>query len=65
MALKKEGGRMATKDEKLFDIRLVEKNIAKGLITQDDYQKYLKSLKDDKAEVKEVILNKFSKGENS
>ncbi|MBI2608475.1 MAG: hypothetical protein HYW47_02625 [Deltaproteobacteria bacterium] len=46
------------KDEKLFDIRLVEKNIAKGLITQDDFEKYLKSLKDEETNAREVIFNK-------
>lgn len=34
-------------DETLFDRRVVEKNIRAGLITQKDYERYLKSLEDD------------------
>jgi hypothetical protein len=42
---------MSTRDEevknpKLFDRRIVERNIKKGLITRKDYEKYLKSLSD-------------------
>ena len=42
---------MSTRDEdvknpKLFDRRIVERNIKKGLITRKDYEKHLKSLAD-------------------
>jgi hypothetical protein len=33
-------------DPKLFDRRIVERNIKRGLITRKDYDKYLKSLSD-------------------
>lgn len=36
------------KEEQLFDTRIVERNIAKGLMTREEYKKYLKSLKDEK-----------------
>lgn len=34
------------KNPRLFDRRVVERNIKKGLITRKDYEKYLKSLGD-------------------
>jgi hypothetical protein len=34
------------KNPRLFDRRVVERNIKKGLITRKDYEKYLKSLSD-------------------
>lgn len=34
-------------DERLFDSRVVEKNIRAGVISRKDYEKYLKSLDDD------------------
>jgi hypothetical protein len=33
-------------DPKLFDRRIVERNIKRGFITRKDYDKYLKSLAD-------------------
>ena len=46
---------MATeKNPKLFDLRVVERNIAKGLITRDEYEAYLQSI-DDSAERAEKI----------
>ena len=33
-------------DELLFDIRLVERHIEKGLTTREDYERYLESLGD-------------------
>ena len=45
------------KEEQLFDTRIIERNIVKGLMTREEYKKYLKSLKDEKqyqeAEVEE------------
>jgi hypothetical protein len=35
-----------TLDPKLFDRRIVERHIKRGLITRKDYDKYLKSLSD-------------------
>ena len=34
------------KNARLFDRRVVERNIKKGLVTRKDYEKYLKSLDD-------------------
>ena len=34
------------KDARLFDTRVVERNIEKGLITREDYEAYLASLED-------------------
>ena len=34
------------KDARLFDVRTVERNIKRGLITRKEYEKHLKSLGD-------------------
>jgi ribosomal silencing factor RsfS len=34
------------KDVRLFDIRTVERNIKRGIITRKDYERHLKSLAD-------------------
>jgi hypothetical protein len=34
------------KDARLFDLRTVERNIKRGLITRKDYERFLKSLRD-------------------
>ena len=47
-------------DEKLFDSRVVEKNINKGLTTQKDYEKYLDSLADESKNCKEMDLENVS-----
>jgi len=39
-------------DPRLFDRRIVERNIKRGLTTRKDYEKYLKSLPDVAANVK-------------
>jgi hypothetical protein len=36
----------AAKNLRLFDRRVVERNIKKGIVTRKDYEKYLKSLGD-------------------
>lgn len=53
-----------TNKEKLFDRRVVERNIAKGLITEEEYHAYLASLEDSehkaeafKAEFVEGVLD--------
>ncbi len=38
-------------DPRLFDLRNVERNIKRGLITRKDYDKYLKSLGDAKDKI--------------
>ena len=37
---------MATLGDRLTDKRIVERNIAKGLISQEEYEKYLADLAD-------------------
>ncbi len=37
---------MATKDEMLVDKRIRERNIDKGMLSRDDYAKYLEKLPD-------------------
>jgi hypothetical protein len=39
------------KNPRLFDVRTVERNIKKGLITRKDYEKFLKSLGDSSEKV--------------
>jgi hypothetical protein len=39
------------KNPRLFDVRTVERNIKKGLITRKDYEKFLKSLNDSSEKV--------------
>lgn len=34
------------KDVRLFDLRTIERNIKRGLITRKDYERFLKSLPD-------------------
>ncbi len=34
------------KDARLFDIRTIERNIKRGIITRKDYERHLKSLAD-------------------
>ncbi len=34
------------KDARLFDVRIVERNIKRGLITRKEYERFLKSLPD-------------------
>lgn len=41
-------------DERLFDLRVVEKNLRSGLISRKDYDKYLKSIEDDEDNALEV-----------
>lgn len=49
---------MSDKNPKLFDIRIVERNIEKGLITRKEYEEYLKAM-DDSAERAEKIEAEF------
>jgi hypothetical protein len=37
-----------TPDPRLFDLRTVERNIKRGLITRKDYEKHLKAIHDAK-----------------
>lgn len=52
---------MAEQNEKLFDRRVVERNIDKGKMTRDDYKDFLEGLEDveDNAE---TIESEFEEG---
>ena len=43
-----------TGELRIFDSRIVERNIKRGLVSRKDYEKYLKSLPDSKDKVKSV-----------
>lgn len=51
-------------DEQFFDIRLVDRNIKKGVAKEKDYEKYLKSLNDCEYNLelitKELIFDEFA-----
>lgn len=51
----------ADKKDRLFDVRTVERNIEKGLITRDEYKEYLESL-DDSADNAESMEAEFEEG---
>ncbi len=59
-----------TRDEEapspaLFDRRIVERNIKRGLITRKDYEKYLKSLADAAEKVKSPDEEQTPEGADS
>jgi len=43
-------------EKKLFDIRLLERNIRKGIISPKEYEKYLSTLEDSKEYSEEINL---------
>lgn len=49
---------MSNIDESLFDIRVVERNIARGKVTREQYEAYLASL-EDVAEQGEEMATQF------
>lgn len=52
---------MADQNEKLFDRRVVERNIDKGKITSDDYEAFVEAL-DDVEDNAETIESEFEAG---
>ena len=52
---------MADKDDQLFDRRVVERNIEKGLVTREEYEDYLEGL-DDTEDNAETIEAEFEAG---
>lgn len=56
---------MATLGDKLVDKRIVERNIAKGLITKDDYEKHLAGLADREGEYETVDIEPVESQEAS
>ncbi len=49
------------KKDRLFDVRTLERNIKKGLITREDYNAYLEGLEDAKPKA-DVIESEFEEG---
>jgi hypothetical protein len=47
---------MSSKQESIFDKRVVKRNIKRNLLTSKEYEQYLKSLKD----AKEKAISMFS-----
>lgn len=54
---------MSQSNEYLFDHRIVEKNIRKGLITRKQYEDHLKSLSDAESNAEYVSLEDENEGE--
>ena len=56
---------MASKefDERLYDRRVVQKNIKAGIISSKDYERYLKSLDDDRDGAKSIDASLGSSGQ--
>ena len=48
-------------DERKYDVRTLERNLEKGIISREDYEKYLASL-NDVAEKATVVEAKFESG---
>jgi hypothetical protein len=44
-------------EQKKFDVRLIEKNVTRGVISQEETEKYLKQLPDDAHNVDIVELD--------
>ena len=58
---------MNGKEENLFDRRIVNKNIERGLITKEEYEAFLEQLEDsiDKAAVVQATFNNSDQEEDS
>lgn len=50
-------------DEKLYDRRVIEKNIRSGVISQKDHERFLKSLEDDEENAENVTITLASSGQ--
>ena len=44
----------------LYDKRVVQKNIAHNLVTEEDYKKFLKTLVDDSQNSCEILCDEYS-----
>jgi len=49
--------------DKRFDVRVLEKNLARGVVQDDDVQKFTKQLPDDGANAHWVNLEELEKAE--
>ena len=56
---------MATMGEKLVDKRIVERNIAKGLISKDEYEQHLADLADREGAYDTVEIDPGDSGDES
>ena len=56
---------MATLGDKLVDKRIVERNITKGLLTKDDYEKHLADLADREGDYETVDIEPVESQEAS
>ena len=56
---------MATLGDKLLDKRIVERNIAKGLISKDEYEKHLADLADREGSYDQVEIDPGDLAEDS
>jgi len=48
-------------DQKKFDIRLIERNLAEGIITYEEYEEYLKNLPDVSSNIDEEYIFSLDK----
>ena len=53
------------KNARLFDVRTVDRNIKKGLVTRKDYDKYLKSLSDSTEKVAATVTDDATRSESA
>lgn len=47
-------------DSKKLDVRMIERNIARGVVTAEDYDKSLKKLPDDEANAEWVSIDSLA-----
>jgi hypothetical protein len=52
-------------ESKKFDSRIVEKNITRGILTSEEYDKFLKSLPDDSDNADWVNIEELAKTEDT
>ena len=58
-------GRMAALGDKLMDKRIVERNIAKGLVSKEQYEKHLADLADREGTYETVEIDPGESGDES
>lgn len=50
-------------DDKNYDVRLVERNVTRGVVSSDDVEKAVKKLADDSANAEWVSIEELAKAE--
>ena len=53
------------KDEKLFDVRILGKNIKEGLVTKKEYEKFIKNLPDVEEKGERLIIEEEEEAEET